>query len=381
MSIKEKKAKMMEDEADSSESSSGKESPVLNFAKSMASIILFLSLYFSLGMVAIYISKLAQSNILPTDTAKSPFIPSVPRTVSEIPINLFQWGTKSNKMSFPLNAKNAGSKLISLINQLKMAGGGTSFQYFLASTLEDFIAFNYSFINIAYSSMNELLPETAVFLAGPILNYVLLLILLVIDFPYIWFKWVTNLGLLFKENVGTADSPKWQGKSFGSSMIASIIGLVVLLLVSSVSIFIPIVLFPCIIISLLGFNALLDGSPDVMGIGDILKKGIVHHKVLIASIFSLFLLVASFISFGVAGAGAGAFILLLAYFNKIATSTSISNEIIGFFQSFPQNNRGKLSSYKVASTEPQTGGGISQMGGGRKPNKGGAGNMLKFLYA
>lgn len=348
-----------------------KESTVA-FAKSVGGTAITLAIYFTLSIVVIYITKIAQANVLPVDPDKAPFFGGAARAVDEIAVNVFASGTKSNKLQFPLTKHNAQSKLLELVAKFKNAGS-SSVLFFIGGVIEQFVAFNHSFIAVAYNTLNELLPEPALFLLAPIINTALMCVLLCVNFGYAWVKWVLSLGELFKENVGTADSPKWQTKSLGVGYVISLIMAAVLFFSSWVSLIIPIVFFPVIIVSLIGYNGILDGKTSV-AIGDFVKRGFAHYKAYVTTIFSIFLLAAALQTIGGAALGVGACIMLLAYFKKIATTTTKVNGadvVVGFFESFPQLNATALSSYRQATIGGSSGknGGMHGGGGPVRANK------------
>ena len=317
----------------------------VKFVKSVSNTVLMMSVYISIGLVAVYLCKLAQSNILPTNTFTTPFTidPSKRRQIDEIDINIFTCDTKSNKIKFPLD-KNPKYKLIELVRQLKNATDYSIF-YFLGSVIEEFIAFNYSFVNVAYNTINELLPETAVFLLGPILTISTLSVLFGVNFIFVWIKWILSLGELFKEREKKG-SDKWTSKSFGISYFISMAMAVFLFCVSGVSLVLPFVLFPVITLSLITFKGIMNGG--LVTVGDVLKRGVSHYKKMIVWIFTIFMLSSAFEAFGNSGLGVGVVIVLLAYFKKIAT-ISVDGDKVGLFESFPPKHMSPHVSYKQAA--------------------------------
>jgi hypothetical protein len=334
----------------------------LKFIKSLANILLFLAAYFSISMIVVFAGKLAQSNILPTDSSKSPYTKIPTAEPPQIPINIFVNGSMSNKITFSLEGLKY--KLIELTGKLKNVGS-SSVLYFIGTVLEDFISFNYSSLNVGYNTINELLPETAVFVFGPIINTIFLGILFSVDFVYIWLKWVMSLGELFKENINTSERghPNWQPKSFGLGFLMSICLAVFFFFSSWVSLLIPFILFPIIMVSLIGYTGIIDG--EKVAIGDILKRGLAHYKSIIGTVFSVFVLSAAFSAFGGVGVGVGLCIIALIYFKKILTSVSVDSpdKVVGFFESFPQKNLSAISSYKQAHPVTSSGGSIKMEGG------------------
>jgi len=334
----------------------------IKFIKSLANILLFLIAYFLISMIVVFFGKLAQSNIIPTDSSKSPYTSVKITQPPQIPINIFINGTKSNKIEFSLEGLKY--KLIELTGKLKNIGS-SSVMYFIGTVLEDFIAFNYSTLNVGYNTINELLPETVVFLLGPIINTIFLSALFSVDFVYIWLKWIMSLGQLFKENVNTTENgqPNWQPKPIGLGYLLSICMAIFFFFSSWTSLAIPFILFPIIIVSLVGYTGTIDG--EKVEIGDILKRGFVHYKSIIGIAFSIFTLSAAFSAFGGVGVGVGLSIIALIYFKKILTSSSVDNpdKVVGFFESFPQKNLSAISSYKQASSIIS---GSVKMGGGKK---------------
>lgn len=336
-------AKKQETSEQESETNKKTGERAVQFVKSVSNNILMMSVYISISLVTVYLCKLAQSNILPTNTFTTPFTidPSKRRQIDEIDINIFSCGTKSNKIKFPLD-KNPKYKLIELVRQLKNATEYSIF-YFFGSVIEEFIAFNYSFVNIAYNTINELLPEPAVFLLGPILTISTLSVLFGVNFIFVWIKWILSLGELFKEKENKGS--KWTTKSFGISYLLSIAMAVFLFCISGVSLVLPFILFPAITLSLITFKGVMNGG--IVTIGDILKRGVSHYKKIIVWIFTIFMLSSAFKSFGNSGLGVGIVIVLLVYLKKIAT-ISVNGDKVGLFESFPSKYMSPHVSYKQA---------------------------------
>ena len=91
--IDEKKA---ENEGISSSNTQNYWSNLGKFMSNLIIIICFIIIYFTLGIYALYICKIAQSNILPTRADCFPFSESKP-TVSPIQTNIFKTDDKSIK--------------------------------------------------------------------------------------------------------------------------------------------------------------------------------------------------------------------------------------------------------------------------------------------
>jgi hypothetical protein len=96
-------------------------SGLAGFITSIIAVILLVILYFSSSGLVLFVCKLAQSNILPTEENCYPYTENKPN-IESIKTNIFTTFTEpemSMKLEFPYDDYNSGNKIIDSFRQYK----------------------------------------------------------------------------------------------------------------------------------------------------------------------------------------------------------------------------------------------------------------------
>lgn len=187
---------------------------LLNFSLGIFYQLITLGIIILIGSLFLYTGKVAQSNILPTCLAYTPYTDVAP-PIKEIPVDInvvkTEKGAWSTKLKFPLdeNLKMFEKTLGALKNMIN--GPKTSvFKLYIATTLQEAISCNFNVINTIYNFINAFVPETLIVLLGPFLGFFIYILTGVIDTFYLIFLWFYNIHLLFSEKTETANSTSWK---------------------------------------------------------------------------------------------------------------------------------------------------------------------------
>jgi len=188
-------------------------SNIVSFIISIITVIIVVLFYFSGSSLILFVCKLAQSNILPTQHNCYPYTEGKP-DIQHIKTNIFPTFTDpemSMKMEFPYDSYNSSNAILDMFREYKNHPDSNFLANYLISIIESLMSFNYSAINIMMNAVNNL-PEYLIVWFGPIIIGFLFAFTLLLNFPYLICVWFLNMNWFFKtnandENVG---SPKWR---------------------------------------------------------------------------------------------------------------------------------------------------------------------------
>ena len=183
---------------------------IKNFIVSIIATLIVIILYFSLGGLIIFVCKLAQSNILPTDTRCYPYTDSKPE-ITPIKTNVFttyQEPQVSMKMSFPYNDYNASNAILDMFREYKNEKNSNFLANYLIQIMESLFSFSYGATNKVLNMLNGL-PEILLVLFGPIIIGIMSIFILIAQNIYAIYLWFASMGWFFKTNESTSGPPKW----------------------------------------------------------------------------------------------------------------------------------------------------------------------------
>ena len=189
---------------------------VTNMKSFLSSIIMFFIvfiIYFSSSSLILYGCKLAQSNILPTQSNCYPYTEEKPN-IKPINTNIFTTFFEpqmSMKMNFPYDDFNSSNKLLDMLREYRNESKSNFLANYFISIIESLVQFNYSAFNSILNALNGL-PELLMILFGPIIFGIVSAIVLLCDNLYLIYLWFANMGWFFKSNTNYSASggPKWE---------------------------------------------------------------------------------------------------------------------------------------------------------------------------
>lgn len=180
------------------------DNPAINFAYSLSISIVSLGVVLVFGSLFLYTGKIAQSNILPTCTSHEPYV-SAPQKIGEqqIDINILKTdknGIYSTKLFMPAdkNMKTV-NKTLGFLKDMIYGKNTNHVKLYVATILQELLAFNFSMNNTIFNFMNESFTETCFVLFSPILTIFSQSIIGFISFIYFIILWFYYIYLLFSE--------------------------------------------------------------------------------------------------------------------------------------------------------------------------------------
>jgi hypothetical protein len=339
---------------------------VTNMTSFLSSIILFFIvfiIYFSSSSLILYGCKLAQSNILPTESNCYPYTEEKPN-IKPINTNIFTTFFEpqmSMKMNFPYDEFNSSNKLLDMLREYRNESKSHFLANYFISIIESLVQFNYSAFNSILNALNGL-PEILMVLFGPIIFGIVSALVLLCDNLYLIYLWFANMGWFFKSNTNYSASggPNWTDTTwlgtpinFWIAVWFVIIFAIGFLFTMPVFFFLSFLLMLWTIFTSITYKSEMNGKKTTAGtiIQDVFK----YYKVPFMGIFSLFIIISSFSKLGAASGIFSIITLILIYFGIISIDTfnPVNNDNMSPITSFDQAK--KTCSFKPQSTNSKQG--------------------------
>lgn len=304
--------------------------------------ILFIGFYVSNGSLLLFLGKLAQSNILPTDKDCSPYTNQSAKfgdeTTPPVKMDMYSTTDKSNpdveptkvsmKLSFENNLYNSSNSLIDAMRKYKNASSSNFLINYFISIMEGLLQKNYSLLNSYMNLINRNFSEMIIMLFSPILFSILFVCLFINDFLHFVYLWFSKMAWFFKTNTNNTGSgaPKWENVTLMSPFnwfigfcfvcIFFILFFVVLFIGS------PLILGRVlyVILSSLFYKGVLynanGNNKNVNGFSLILET-IKQYKLSIVWIISIFIILVAFFYIGIIPGLLSLLVIGLLYFKVI----------------------------------------------------------------
>jgi hypothetical protein len=329
----------------------------LNFCLTTFINLLAIVIQFILGGMVLFGCKLGQSNILPTDIKSFPYTETQPE-IQPINTNIFtSYDPKGSlKLSFPykndqLGINNSKHMLIDILRNEKKETKSNVINFFI-SLIDGLFSFNYSSMNMALQLINYL-PEFLIIFFGPLILFVFCIILLIFNNFYLIYLWISNLSWFFKTkqdatwvNVTKYTEYVW---SFFMASLFFILMWILLIFVAPFS-FVSFFIFMWSFISIFTYTGIMNNQ--AVKISSILIDVFKYYKVTFMSIFSFFLVLNAFVTFGTLTGIFFLFTILLIIFNiiKIDVFKPVPKENLSEFVSTERAKRTKIVSNPSSSS-------------------------------
>jgi hypothetical protein len=300
-------------------------SNIVRFIISIITVIIVVLLYFSGSSLILFVCKLAQSNILPTQANCYPYTESKP-DIQPIKTNIFPTFTDpgmSMKLEFPYDNYNSSNTILDMFREYKNQPNSNFLANYLISIIEDLISFNYSAINSMMNAVNNL-PEYLVVWFGPMITGFLFAFTLLLNFPYLVCVWFLNMSWFFKtnENDENSGSPKWRDISIMSPLYW-LIGIWFVILFTNIMLFgygfvlsipYPILCYCCLTCFM--YKGVMNGkntSPFT-----IIKEVLKYYKISIVGVITMFFISLAFAKLGAIPGILSIITTLVVYFGIIS---------------------------------------------------------------
>jgi hypothetical protein len=173
-----------------------------------------------IGSLCLYSGKVAQANILPTCLSQIPYtglIPEIKQVVADINIVKTDKGNFSTKIEFPLqeNFKIINNTL-GILNDWINGPNSNVYKLYIATTLQQLIACNFTVTNNINNFMNSMLSETWFILLAPYVLFFTGMLTVTINTFYMIMLWFYNIYLLFSEKTESKNKTTWRyGEMWG----------------------------------------------------------------------------------------------------------------------------------------------------------------------
>lgn len=307
------------DEKKGKNESSTYSSKIIKFIIYIVIIILIILIYFFSSGLVLFVSKLAQSNILPTDSNCSPYTDYEPN-IKPIKTNIFSNSEMSMKLEFPYydNDVNKKNIILDMFNEYKNKSSSNFLANYFISIFENLLQFDYSSINIIMNFLNDM-PEIVTILFGPIIIGVLFAFMTLFNQLYFIYLFFANMSWFFKQNINDSGDgkPKWDDVTllnpvnwwFGVFLV--ILFIILFFVGLPLLAFIPLMAIFYSTFSTIIYKGLLNGK--TVSSFYIAKDALIKYKLTIVSIISLFTVILAFSNLGTIPGILSICILLLIY--------------------------------------------------------------------
>jgi hypothetical protein len=323
-------------------------------------IVLFIVIicYFAESGLLLYLCKLAQSNILPTDINCAPYTDTQPN-IQPIKTNIFSTGGEkplSMKLSFPYNEYNSKNYILDMFREYKNESNSNFLLNYLISLIEGVIHFNYSAFNKILDVLNGL-PEIILVIFGPTIVFFISILIFLADHLYLIYLWFANMGWFFKTNTNDSGTgkPIWEDVTFFSPF-KYYCAIVLVILFSMLFFFaVPFFTMPflyiltflsitwCVFSSIL-YKAEMEGK--IISALPIIIDTFKYYKSLIMSILSMFVVISAFGKLGTISGIFSILTLVLIYFGIISIDLFNPSNKDNLSPSVSDNQAKKTCSFK-----------------------------------
>ncbi len=330
----------------SSSDSTNFASNIFSFLTTIITLFIIVLLYFSGSGLILFVCKLAQSNILPTEENCYPYTENKP-DIQSIKTNIFTTFTDpemSMKLEFPYNDFNSANKALDIFREYKSKSSSNFLANYFISIVEQLINFNYSSINTIMNILNGI-PEMLIVGTGPIIVSILFAFMLIINTFYTIYLWFVNMSWFFKTNTNDEGTglPKWEDVSL-TDPVNWILGACLVILFSIL--FFPgfglvfigsfaILLYCCF--TCIMYKGIMNGKNATSF--TIIKEVLKYYKLTIVGIMSFFIVLFAFSKLGVVQGIFSIVTLGLIYWGILS---------VNLFKPIAETNLSPIVSYKQA---------------------------------
>jgi len=298
---------------------------ITSFMTSVIVMFIVVTVYYTGSGLLLYVCKLAQSNILPTEVRCWPYTDTKP-DIQPIKTNIFATGGDSPlsmKLSFPYNEYNSKNYVIDMFREYKNESNSNFLANYFISLIETIINFNYSAFNKILDMLNGM-PETLLVIFGPVIVAFMSIIIFIIDHIYLIYLWFAQMGWFFKTNTNDSGkgTPKWEDVTFAwtfrywSSVWLAIIFIMGFFFALPVISILAAFSMTWCIFSCIAYKAEMGGK--IISALPIIKDTFKYYKTIIMSILSFFVVTSAFNKLGLVPGIFSIITVILIYFGIIS---------------------------------------------------------------
>ena len=293
----------------------------MGFLTSTARTVFWTTLYFALGAIVLYCSKIGKANLLPEENTCIPKIP-------DNPINVFIDSVNSQKFKFnnsPANTKNFFLDMFRGYSAKKK--GKSHFPLYGIALFESLILKNNMILNTVFTFFNDKFSESVIILLGPIMLGMIVSFLGIIDCFYFLYVWFTSLSIFFKKedpvsgemiSLGSTDATSSYLWALGKAILVLCFTTVALGLAPGI---VSIVLLSCLI-GMIGYQSKLQTKTKAfdkeLSVGSFIIEAFKFFKVSIMIVLSIIVTSHAFDSLGALAGIFAIIVILLIKFDVIS---------------------------------------------------------------
>jgi len=194
---------------------------LIGFLHSIIYIIILVFGYFGLSGFVLFLCKMAQANIFPTDTYCYPYN-ETKYNISPNPVQtyIFEYdnGSKNNSTMaqlFEINhiGKNGQYKLLNYFLKCKQSAKTGFLGNYFISIVEELMAFNYTIISNTMNLLNGT-SESVIVLLGPLYAGFVLTFAFLLNQVYLIYLWFSKMSWFFKK----IENDEWTDVSISEPM-------------------------------------------------------------------------------------------------------------------------------------------------------------------
>ena len=189
--------------------------PIQSFFSNLFVQLLSLGITLVVGSLCLYACRVAQTNILPTDTNCAPFtdnLANIATTIANINIVKSGENVSSTKLQFPVDENIKPlfyGGIMGFFRYLKEYEHSNVFYLYIATIFQDVIAFNLLIVNWFFNLFNNFLTETLIIFIMPILVIFLLCFNAFASGIYSFYLWFSKLYLFFSSKKLNPVDAEW----------------------------------------------------------------------------------------------------------------------------------------------------------------------------
>ena len=118
----------------------------------------------------------------------------------------------STKLSFSPeeNIKSMNAGILGSLKNMVNGPNSSVYKLYIATTLQELIATNFTIINSYYNLLNSYLSETLIVFVAPFFSWLLYFFIVVVNYFYMVILWFKNISLLFSEKTETSEKTTWK---------------------------------------------------------------------------------------------------------------------------------------------------------------------------
>ena len=327
-----------------------------NYGKFVMSlfIIVFVLIYFGFSSFILYGCKIAQSNVLPTDTNCYPYTdnkPNITPIETNIFTTLFTEKLLSMKLNIPydLNSKNS---ILDTIRQYKTGESSHFLMNYFIAIFEALVSANFSIFNYVFNGLNKL-PEIITVLLGPIILGFIMPLITLFNCLYGFCLWFLKMSWFFKKNTNEESSgkPIWEDVTFLEPFnygcaIGLIILFTILLFISAPYVWFTLISMCFVLFTISSYTGKMNNKN--VGLLTIFSDILKFYKISIITIICIFIISSAFANLGTTSGLIGIGVLFLIWYGLISVNlfNSINPENLTPLVSDEQAVKGICSSQK-----------------------------------